>query len=162
MAHTVTPADFDTSRDDLYYTGPLAEAKAFIQRHHGTTEHVIDTPHGSTVEVLVGYGTDAPTAADAAEWGRGAGPEEAWRYALGAVFGPLDEEFHDVELTDCEACTAEPFPVGAQVEILCGGQWTGPYTVTDGDGRSPEHLVLRGHVGVFEHHNDAPYNLRRI
>jgi hypothetical protein len=53
------------------------------------------------------------------------------------------------------------FRPGDQVEILVGGQWTGTYTVTDGEGRSPEHLVLRGRHGVFEHHNDAPHNIRR-
>lgn len=56
----------------------------------------------------------------------------------------------------------KPFPVGCAVEILAGGQWTGPYTVTDGEGRTPDHLVLRGTRGVFEHHNDAPFNLRRV
>jgi hypothetical protein len=56
---------------------------------------------------------------------------------------------------------AKTFPVGTDVEILMGGEWVGPYTVTDGEGRSPEHLVLRGSKGVFEHHNDAPFNIRR-
>lgn len=54
------------------------------------------------------------------------------------------------------------FHPGDEVEILMGGEWVGPYTVTDGEGRSPEHLVLRGRSGVFEHHNDAPHNTRRV
>ena len=52
------------------------------------------------------------------------------------------------------------FHPGDEVEILMGGEWVGPYTVTDGEGRSPQHLVLRG-KNVFEHHNDAPHNIRR-
>lgn len=49
---------------------------------------------------------------------------------------------------------------GAEVEILMNGAWVGPYTVTADKGRTPEHLVLRGPSGLFEHHNDAPYNTR--
>lgn len=51
------------------------------------------------------------------------------------------------------------FRPGDHVEILMGGEWVGPYVVTDGEGRSPEHLVLRG-KNVFEHHNDYPHNIR--
>lgn len=51
---------------------------------------------------------------------------------------------------------------GVQVEIMERGEWVGPYTVTDGVGRTPEHLVLRGTQGKFEHYNDAPYNTRIV
>ena len=52
------------------------------------------------------------------------------------------------------------FEPGTQVDMLVHGRWVGPYTVTAHEGRTPEHLVLRGPGGVFEHYNDAPYNTR--
>lgn len=54
------------------------------------------------------------------------------------------------------------FKPGTKVEILERGSWVGPFTVTDGVGRTPQHLVLRGDFGVFEHYNDAPYNTREV
>jgi hypothetical protein len=53
--------------------------------------------------------------------------------------------------------TIEP---GTQVEILIRGQWEGPFTVTAAEGRTPDHLVLNGPHGRFEHYNDAPFNTR--
>lgn len=47
-----------------------------------------------------------------------------------------------------------------QVEILIEGKWVGPFTVTGRTGRTPDHLVLAGEHGLFEHYNDAPYNTR--
>lgn len=101
MAHTVTSADFEVRNGDLYYTGPLDEARQFIQRFHGTAEHAASSTEGPCIEVLVAYGHDTPTPADAAEWGRGPTSEDAWRWALAAVFGPIDEEFNDIELSVC-------------------------------------------------------------
>ena len=53
-------------------------------------------------------------------------------------------------------------PVGARVEILEGGQWVGPFTMTDQTGRTPDHVVLRGPSGLFELYSDAPFNLRIV
>lgn len=53
------------------------------------------------------------------------------------------------------------FGPGTQVELMERGEWQGvPYTVTELEGRTPEHLVLRGEHGLFECYNDAPYNVR--
>src|SRR5690606_4557029 len=39
----------------------------------------------------------------------------------------------------------------------------GPFTVRDTTGgRSPDHLILVGPSGPFEHYNDAPYNTRLV
>ncbi len=51
---------------------------------------------------------------------------------------------------------------GATVEIMDAGKWVGPYTVTDIEGRTPNHLVLSGPYGKFELYNDAPFNIRTI
>lgn len=48
----------------------------------------------------------------------------------------------------------------SRVEILIAGVWTGPFTVTADTGRTPDHLVLTGPSGAFEHYNDAPFNTR--
>jgi hypothetical protein len=50
---------------------------------------------------------------------------------------------------------------GDQVQIMERGEWVGPFTVTAQEGRTPDHLVLRGPRGAFEHYNDAPFNMRR-
>ena len=52
------------------------------------------------------------------------------------------------------------FEAGEKVEILLAGAWSGPYMVTDATGRTPDHIVLAGPSGRFEHYNDAPYNTR--
>ncbi|QFG12154.1 Hypothetical Protein OBI_RACECAR_315 [Arthrobacter phage Racecar] len=52
------------------------------------------------------------------------------------------------------------FEAGSKVEILERGEWIGPFTVVDAEGRSADHLVLSGPSGWFEHYNDAPFNVR--
>lgn len=54
------------------------------------------------------------------------------------------------------------FEPGAKVQIMERGEWVGPFTVTDEKGRTPDHLVLRGRMGLFEVYNDAPYNIREV
>jgi hypothetical protein len=48
------------------------------------------------------------------------------------------------------------------VEILEQGKWVGPFLVTAFEGRTKDHLVLRGPNGLFEIYNDAPFNIRAI
>lgn len=96
MVHTVTESDFE-ERGDLYYTGPLEEAKAFIQWDTWTNERKIEEP--PCWEVTIAYGSEEQAPDECADWGRGPDLETAWRYALGAAFGPLDSEFHPLELT---------------------------------------------------------------
>lgn len=52
------------------------------------------------------------------------------------------------------------FKTGDKVEILIDGVWERTFIVTAKEGRSPDHLVLNGPSGLFEHYNDAPYNTR--
>lgn len=53
-----------------------------------------------------------------------------------------------------------PIAPGTIVEIMIGGEWHGPYAVTNLIGRTPDHLVLHDHGTVtFEHYAD-PYNTR--
>jgi len=49
---------------------------------------------------------------------------------------------------------------GDKVEILERGEWVGPFKVSDKAGRTPEHVVLEGPSGSFEHYADAPFNIR--
>lgn len=53
------------------------------------------------------------------------------------------------------------FAIGSFVDILETGLWVGPFKVesTEG-GRTPEHIILSGPSGSFEHYNDAPFNTR--
>lgn len=48
------------------------------------------------------------------------------------------------------------FEPGTQVDLMRGGQWEGPFIVTDKVGRTPEHLVLRNPENgvLFEEHVD--------
>lgn len=48
------------------------------------------------------------------------------------------------------------FPVGSDVDLVRYGKWEGPFTVTDKEGRTPEHLVLRNPENgvLFEEHVD--------
>lgn len=103
------------------------------------------------------------------EWAGALTPRDVVEMVAGP--GTFDNAY-DSEVTDlCDAWEdgylsapwprdPESFAVGDEVEILMGGEWVGPYTVTDGEGRSADHLVLRGRHGVFEHYNDAPHNIR--
>lgn len=93
--YVLTVDSFETRHGDLYYTGPLEPAQAFVKRDQGTSETQLEN---GLWEVLVGYSADPVTWDNAAEWGRGETLEEAWRFALGAVFGPIDEEFVPFEL----------------------------------------------------------------
>ena len=103
------------------------------------------------------------------EWAGALLPRDVVEMAAGPGTFDKAEEWEVAELCDSweDGYNSAPwpgdpkfFPVGTDVEILMGGEWVGPYTVTDGEGRSPQHLVLRG-KNVFEHYNDAPHNIRR-
>lgn len=48
-------------------------------------------------------------------------------------------------------------PPGMRIRLVFEGHMSEPVTVTDHQGRSDEHLVLRGPCGLFEHYWD-PYN----
>lgn len=51
---------------------------------------------------------------------------------------------------------SRPYP-GQQIRLMFEGELSEPFTVTAHQGRTEEHLVLRGPCGLFEHYFD-PYN----
>lgn len=75
-------------QDSWSFTGDLEEGRALVERDRYVT--VTKTADGKATIVLLGDRED-PTDEDHAEWGMHADEEQAWRYAIGALFGPLDE-----------------------------------------------------------------------
>lgn len=103
MTHFLTIKDLDTRPEGTYYTGPLEEAKDFLRSYSNVT---VSFQPGRSVTVFINQdgGTD-----EVADWGNcnefGKGPteEDAWRFALGAAFGPADDEFSAFPLTHDKA-----------------------------------------------------------
>lgn len=88
--HMVTAADFGTGiNGDLLYIGPLDPARDFINRNDNTGSCVRDFYTGLWRVEL----------ADGNSFGVADTPEMAWRYAIGAEFGPIDEGFEPFRLT---------------------------------------------------------------
>lgn len=97
--HTITAEDLVEHEGDLKYVGPLEPAKEFLLENYNvnvatqkSTKLVsvfIREKDGRTEE-LDCYNCDA--------WGVDYTEEEAWRYAIGEVFGPVDEKFTPFEL----------------------------------------------------------------
>lgn len=96
MPYILTANKFEEREGGLYYIGALPIAKRFVRNHAGVTER----PVGELFEVLIGYDFGEVDWEDCAEWGRGPDAETAWRYALGANLGPIDEEFHEFDLEE--------------------------------------------------------------
>lgn len=95
MGHMLTEDQFTEGFGDLYYTGPLEVAQEFMRKTAGVTVQ----RSGEYVEVLFGHdGQEAVTWENANEWGRAHTEEEAWRFALGAAFGPIDAEFEPFDI----------------------------------------------------------------
>jgi hypothetical protein len=104
------------------------------------------------------------------EWAGMLTPRDVVEMACGPQTYPIAQDWAVMELCDAweGGYRSAPWPgtepggfhPGDDVEINERGEWVGPYTVTDGEGRTPQHLVLRGRHGVFEHYNDAPFNTR--
>lgn len=89
-AHMLTVADFGTGvNGDLLYIGPLKVAQDFIYKHDNTVQ--IERVRYSETLMRVEM-------ADGNSYGVGDTEELAWRYALAAEFGPIDEEFHPFRL----------------------------------------------------------------
>lgn len=82
----------ETTPGDTYYNGPLDPAVAMA-----TDERILTcgrTPSGTWWAHL----HDLPPYYAMCEWGTDADPEKALRYALGALFGPIDEEYDEADL----------------------------------------------------------------
>lgn len=95
--HTVTPADLvEDANGDCKYVGPLEPAQQFIREDCAVTV----LHEGQRVSVLVST-TDRPdtvTWETCDSWGTGPDEETAWRYVIGAEFGPADSEFEPFDI----------------------------------------------------------------
>ena len=86
---------------DWYYTGPLPAAQRVAALD--AYPHVTTRDDGS-VSVLLCHTEPPPNATPeeawgvASEWGAGATTEEAWRYVLGAAFGPPYDGYDESHL----------------------------------------------------------------
>ena len=56
---------------------------------------------------------------------------------------------------------SRPYP-GQQIRLMFEGELSEPFTVTAHQGRTEEHLVLRGPCGLFEHYFDPLQHLPRL
>lgn len=90
--------EFHEDTASWYYTGPLDDGKALIEQDWYTAvEH---HPDGG-VSVILSTAPD-PDWESRDQWGSSAAGdlEQAWRYALGAEFGPPPEHDEDDDLFD--------------------------------------------------------------
>lgn len=73
-----------------YYTGPLEPAKRALLDEYGDEITVTRYPATGawTVTEHRGGTSDNPN-----QWGQGRTEEEAWRFLIGADFGPLDHTY---------------------------------------------------------------------
>jgi hypothetical protein len=94
MATTLTADQLEERPNGIFYTGLLEPAQAYLARDYASS---VSEKDGVTT-VLLGYTADPVTWENCAEFGKGPSPEEAWRYALGAAYGPADDEFQPIDL----------------------------------------------------------------
>lgn len=102
MAHMLTIKDLEEHDRGTFYTGPLDEAKAFIEDWIASTEsrYSKDEKVRYAVFLSMDSGDGEPASNNNCNtFGIGDTSEEAWRYALGAEFGPADDEFSAFPLT---------------------------------------------------------------
>jgi hypothetical protein len=89
---------------DTYYLGDLKAGQRVALRDRYV--HFQDHAQGGyTVELC-----DDPDGKEVAEWGSGRTLEEAWRYALGAMFGPVDAEYDEAHLRTLLDIHKDPNP----------------------------------------------------
>lgn len=81
----------DPETQDTFYTGPLEAGIRLAQKDRIVS---VEQVEGG---VLVGLGDSFP---GDAEWGCGPTEETAWRFALGAMFGPIDSEYDENRLSE--------------------------------------------------------------
>lgn len=75
-----------------YYTGPLDPAVKAMRDEYGNDLTVEHDPETGFCLVTEHRGTE-PGSPN--QWGKGKTEEEAWRYLIGAEFGPLDDTYED-------------------------------------------------------------------
>lgn len=89
LGHLLTAADFvEDAHGSLLYIGPLYPAMQFIKNNNE-----VDGPNR---HILTGKWTVKLDGGNV--WGTADTAEMAWRYAIGAEFGPLDEGFSPFRL----------------------------------------------------------------
>lgn len=99
MTYMLTIKDLENRPEGAYYTGPLEVAKQFIRDYCNVS--VVTRP-GQNVTVYInqdGGMDDVPDWDNCNEFGNGTTEVDAWRWALGAAFGPADDEFSAFPLT---------------------------------------------------------------
>lgn len=98
--HIVTTADLiEDENGDCKYVGPLEPAQNFLRESYAVT--VLREEASDRVSVLVSTTdviTETVTWETCDSWGTGPDEETAWRYVVGAEFGPADSEFTPFEL----------------------------------------------------------------
>lgn len=98
MTHMLTIKDLETRPSGTYYVGPLEAAQAFIRSYSNVS--VSSRANGRWSVFIDQDGVDGvATLENCNEYGNGATAEIAWRWALGAAFGPADDEFSAFPLT---------------------------------------------------------------
>lgn len=130
MAHMLTIKDLTDRDGDTYYTGPLEEAKEFIKSYSNVSE--CSFVNSFKVYINQAGGDDIPTFDNCDEFGVGKTMEEAWRFALGAAFGPADDEFSAFPLTTnkteaVRTLVAHHFPKDQRLDVFYST--TGPHAV---------------------------------
>lgn len=92
-AYTVTKTDLIDTELGCYYTGPLKLAKKMIRKQYAVTVSDFVNQNETRVHVMFAINGERATDSNCNDFGNGPTSEVAWRYALGAEFGPLDDEF---------------------------------------------------------------------
>lgn len=79
------------TKHGTFYTGPLGPAKRALLDSYNDGITVLD--QGDHWLVAEHFGHDSIEHMN--QWGKGETEEEAWRYLIGADFGPLDDTYDD-------------------------------------------------------------------
>ena len=82
---------------DTFYTGDLDAAKRLVAEERDVNQRVHANNHWTVDLIEKGAAYDEGEA-DVAEYGKGRTEEQAWRYALGAYFGPVDSEYDEMHV----------------------------------------------------------------
>lgn len=110
----------DQDTEDWVYVGDLAAGQRVAMRERSFWEQVDDTEDGTYVTVYLcdqegdNEGCSPASEEDAKyyerEFGRATTFEDAWRYALGAMFGPDDDGYDDPHLRRLLITAIDPVP----------------------------------------------------
>ena len=87
----VEPLLIEDEAGDTLFTGDLAAGRALAERDRFAYVEL----DSLSVRVLL---CDSEDPKDVAEWGAGPSEDTAWRYALGALFGPIDDDYDEAAL----------------------------------------------------------------